>query len=46
MRWAKVVAPLTDICWPKIARIENSKISQQPGKRRPGNFSITAANVG
>mgnify|MGYP000123781736 CR=1 FL=1 len=35
IRFAKVVAPLTEICWPKIALIENSNISQQPGKRSP-----------
>jgi hypothetical protein len=46
MRCASVVAPLTEICWPNIARIENSKISQQLGRRKPGSCYIIDANFG
>lgn len=45
-RPARVVAPFTVTCWPRIARVASSKPFQQPGTRRPGSASMLAANAG
>jgi len=46
IRPASVVAALTLICWPRIARTANSKPFQQPGTRKPGAALTRRARSG
>ena len=45
-RPASSVAPLTVICWPKMARVASSNPSQQPTTRSPGCNSIRSRKIG